>query len=77
MMRSKNLQAIFALGIYVPQAAYISGSVHGSQLPLITVAPVGAPVPESKIIALLSLALVGFAGAEVRRKRKKTAIDKS
>ena len=38
------------------------------------VSTIGEPVPEPTIIALLGIGLVGLAGAEVRRRRKKKAV---
>jgi|APSaa5957512535_1039671.scaffolds.fasta_scaffold00307_1 hypothetical protein len=40
-------------------------------------APESEPVPEPTTVALLGIGIVGLTGAEVRRRRKKKAVDKS
>ncbi len=43
----------------------------------VTFVPDSEPVPEPTTIALLGIGLVGLAGAEVRRRRKKKSVDNS
>ena len=46
--------------------------------PILTVPETGGePVPEPATVALLGIGIVGLAGAEVKRRWKKKAVDKS